>query len=206
METLVHLIRHGKVFNPDNIRYGCAPGFHLSDLGREQARACGKFLATQAPLAALVSSPLERATETAAIVAAELAITDVPTDDRLIEAANRFDGLHRYAFLHPWRWPRLWNPFAPSWGESFKQITARMRSAIEERRVAGAAIALVSHQAPIWIARQSYEAPGRVPWLGRKGVRCTQASVTTLRFDGDRYLGHTYWAPPEVAALQPDAA
>lgn len=201
METQVHLIRHGKVLNPDNIRYGRAPGFHLSDLGREQARACGQFLATQAPLHALVSSPLERATETAAIVAAKLAIADVLTDDRLIEAANRFDGLHRYAFLHPWRWPRLWNPFAPSWGESFKQIAARMRAVIEERRVGGAAIALVSHQAPIWIVRQSYEAPGRVPWLGSKGVRCTQASVTTLRFDGDRYLGHTYWAPPELAPV-----
>lgn len=199
MESLVHLIRHGKVYNPANVRYGRAPGFHLSDLGRAQARAAGAFLKTQAPLVALVSSPLERATETAALIGGELGITEVPTDERLIEALNRFDGLHRYAFLQPWRWPRLWNPFAPSWGESFKQITARMRSVIEERRVAGASIALVSHQAPIWIARQSYEAPGRVPWLARRGVHCTQASVTTLRFDGDRYLGHRYWAPPEIA-------
>ncbi|HSN29521.1 MAG TPA: histidine phosphatase family protein [Kofleriaceae bacterium] len=199
MESLVHLIRHGKVYNPKNVRYGRAPGFHLSDLGRAQARAAGTFLKTQAPLAAIVSSPLERATETAAIIGGELGIADVPTDERLIEALNRFDGLHRYAFLQPWRWPRLWNPFAPSWGESFKQITARMRAVIEERRVAGAAIALVSHQAPIWIARQSYEAPGRVPWLGRRGVRCTQASVTTRRFDGDRDLGHTDWAPPDIA-------
>jgi broad specificity phosphatase PhoE len=195
VESLVHLIRHGKVYNPANVRYGRAPGFHLSDLGREQAHAAGHFLAMQAPLATLVSSPLERATETAAIIARAIGIADIPTDDRLIEALNRFDGLHRYAFLHPWRWPRLWNPFAPSWGESFQQITARMRAVIEDRRVPGGAIALVSHQAPIWIARQSYEAPGRVPWLGRSGVRCTQASVTTLRFDGGRYLGHTYWAP-----------
>ncbi|MBV8760568.1 MAG: histidine phosphatase family protein [Deltaproteobacteria bacterium] len=198
MESLVHLIRHGKVYNPDNIRYGRAPGFHLSDLGRAQAKAAGQFMKTQAPLVALISSPLERAAETAAIIAGEIGFaTPVPTDERLLESLNRFDGLHRYAVLQPWRWPKLWNPFAPSWGESFKQIAARMRSVIEERRVAGAAIALVSHQAPIWIARQSYEAPGRVPWLARRGVRCTQASVTTLRFEGDRYLGHTYWAPPD---------
>lgn len=194
MESAVHLIRHGKVHNPANVRYGRAPDFHLSDVGREQARAAGEHLrGLGAPLAAFISSPLERAVETATIIAGQLACATATTDERLIEASNELDGLHRWAFLQPWRWPRLWNPFRPSWGEPFAAIAARMRSVIEERRVPGAAIALVSHQAPIWIARQSYERPGRPPWLG--AVRCTQASVTTLRFDGDRYVGHLYWAP-----------
>jgi hypothetical protein len=39
-----------------------------------------------------------------------------------------------------------------------------------------------------------------VPWLSP--VRCTQASITTLRFDGPRYIGHDYWAP-QVSPPQP---
>jgi broad specificity phosphatase PhoE len=70
-----------------------------------------------------------------------------------------------------------------------------MSSIIFEQRDAhpGGVVVLVSHQAPIWIARQSFERPG-VPWLAK--VRCTQASITTLRFDGAMYRGHEYWAPP----------
>jgi broad specificity phosphatase PhoE len=69
-----------------------------------------------------------------------------------------------------------------------------MRAVIDDMRArhAGRAVALVSHQAPIWIVRQSYERPGP-PWLAR--TRCTQCSITSLRFDGDRYAGHAYWAP-----------
>ena len=35
--TVVHLVRHGEVFNPDGILYGRLPGYHLSELGREMA-------------------------------------------------------------------------------------------------------------------------------------------------------------------------
>jgi broad specificity phosphatase PhoE len=196
VETVVHLIRHGKVHNPENVRYGRAPGFHLSELGRAQAKAAGARLKELGqPLAAFVSSPLERAVETAEIIAAELGIGPPATDPRLLESVNRFDGMHRYAVLLPWTWPRLWNPFKPSWGEPFAEIAARMSSIIFEQRDAhpGGVVVLVSHQAPIWIARQSFERPG-VPWLAK--VRCTQASITTLRFDGAMYRGHEYWAPP----------
>ena len=132
--------------------------------------------------------------ETAEIIAGELGMGSPATDMRLLEAHNRFDGMHRYAFLFPWKWPRLWNPFRPSWGEPFSEIAERMSSIIAAQRDAhpGGAIVLVSHQAPIWIARQAFERPG-VPWLAP--VRCTPASITTLRFDGPRYVGHDYWAP-----------
>ena len=196
LETVVHLIRHGKVHNPTNVRYGHAPGFRLSELGRAQASTAGVHLRELGqPLAALVSSPLERAVETAELIARKLDMTVTGTDERVTEAQNELAGLHRYAFLQPWRWHRLYNPFKPSWGEPFNDVAARMLDAIRELRArhAGAAVAIVSHQAPIWIAREALERPGRVPWMA--AVRCTQASITTLRFDGDVYRGHTYWAP-----------
>lgn len=194
LETVVHLIRHGKVENPTNVRYGHAPGFHLSELGRAQAKAAGVRLGELGqPLAALVTSPLERAVETAEILGGELGMAITATDDRVTEAQNQLAGLHRYAFLQPWQWHRLYNPFKPSWGEPFVEVAARMRAAIDEVRRRGPVVAIVSHQAPIWITREALEHAGRLPWLA--AVRCTQASITTLRFDGDRYLGHRYWAP-----------
>jgi broad specificity phosphatase PhoE len=194
LETVVHLIRHGKVHNPTNVRYGHAPGFRLSELGRAQAKAAGVRLGELGhPLAALVSSPLERAVETAEIIAGELGIAISATDERVTEAQNQLAGLHRYAFLQPWQWYRLYNPFKPSWGEPFKDVAARMRSAIADIRQRGGAVAIVSHQAPIWIMREALEHPGRAPWPSRVGT--TQASITSLRFDGEHYRGFTYWAP-----------
>ena len=40
--TIVHLLRHGEVENPNGILYGRLPDFHLSALGGEMAaRVCG---------------------------------------------------------------------------------------------------------------------------------------------------------------------
>jgi broad specificity phosphatase PhoE len=199
VETVIHLMRHGQVHNPDNVRYGRAPGFHLSERGQAQARLAAGFLRAQAPPIALaLSSPLERAVETAAIVTRELALPPAATDPRLIEPPNNFDGLLRTAPLNPWLWPQLWNPFRPSWSEPFIDVARRVRAVLEELRMTerGACILVVSHQAPIWITRQSYEAALGPPWLAR--VHCSPASITTLRFgSADRYLGYTYWSPPE---------
>ena len=35
--TVVHVLRHGEVYNPDKILYGRIPGYRLSDRGRDQA-------------------------------------------------------------------------------------------------------------------------------------------------------------------------
>ena len=191
-ETLIHLIRHGEVENPDRIRYGQLPGFRLSERGRAQAGAAGRYLRGRPqPIVAIYSSPLERAIETAEIVAGELALREVVPDPELIEAPSQFDGLPKTAFLSPRMWGRLTNPFRPSWGEPFAEVAARMRAAVERLRDAhtGAAIAVVSHQSPIWITRRLYE--GGPPWL--RPMRCAPASVTTLRFAGERFVGEDYW-------------
>ena len=64
MTTTIHLVRHGEVHNPDDIYYGRIPGYRLSERGREQAAAAGKFLAKRR-LAAIYASPQQRAQETA---------------------------------------------------------------------------------------------------------------------------------------------
>ncbi|HYZ03404.1 MAG TPA: histidine phosphatase family protein, partial [Candidatus Binatia bacterium] len=69
--TRVLLIRHADVENPRRVLYGHIPGFGLSALGRAQSEALGQRL-QQSGLARIVHSPLERAQETAELVAAQL--------------------------------------------------------------------------------------------------------------------------------------
>ena len=41
MKTVIHVMRHGEVDNPDGILYGRLPGYGLTDLGIEMAEAVG---------------------------------------------------------------------------------------------------------------------------------------------------------------------
>jgi broad specificity phosphatase PhoE len=193
---MIHLMRHGQVENPNYIRYGRIPGYRLSALGRDQARQAADHLRTLAePVTQIVSSPLERTVETATIVQQALGLPAITTDERLIEALNAFDGLHKLAFLSPRNWRELRDPFLPSWGEPFRAIARRMHAAIAEHRARPGVVLLVSHQSPIWIARHSYSSQ-LPPWTSQ--VRCSPASVTTLRFERGRYIGDRYWAPPSA--------
>jgi broad specificity phosphatase PhoE len=88
--TVVHLMRHGEVENPEGILYGRLPGYHLSDLGRRMAERVADHLASR-DVTYVVASPLERAQETATPIAKAHGL-DVATDERLIEAANVFEG------------------------------------------------------------------------------------------------------------------
>jgi probable phosphomutase (TIGR03848 family) len=83
--TTVVLLRHGRTTaNTSGILAGWTPGVQLDDAGRVQVQAVGERLA-KVPLAAIVSSPLERCRQTAEAIAAGRE-TAVQTDDRLGEA------------------------------------------------------------------------------------------------------------------------
>jgi len=72
MTTLL-LIRHGLNDLVERVIAGWQPGVHLNETGRAQAAQLADQLAA-APLRALYSSPLERARETAAPLAARLGL------------------------------------------------------------------------------------------------------------------------------------
>jgi probable phosphomutase (TIGR03848 family) len=83
--TTVVLLRHGRTTaNAGGVLAGWTPGVELDDSGRAQVQAAGERLA-KVPLAAVVSSPLERCRQTAEAIAAGRELT-VQTDDRLGEA------------------------------------------------------------------------------------------------------------------------
>jgi len=85
MATVV-LVRHARsTANVSGVLTGRQKGVHLDDVGREQAQRLAQRLAS-VPLAALVSSPLERCRETAAAVAqAQPGEVRVGTDKGLVE-------------------------------------------------------------------------------------------------------------------------
>src|ERR1700760_1009105 len=88
--TVVHLLRHGEVHNPNHVLYGRLPGYHLSANGRMMAVAAADYFDGR-PVTALFASPLERAQETAQPVADRLGL-QITTDNRLIEWANVLEG------------------------------------------------------------------------------------------------------------------
>ncbi len=205
--TVVHLLRHGEVHNPNHVLYGRLPGYHLSANGRMMAAAAADYFDGR-PVAAVFASPLERAQETAQPVADRLGL-QIITDDRLIESANVLEGksvsLASLA-VNPLNWKYLWNPFTPSWGEPYAQVVARVRQVIDRARetARGQEAVCVSHQLPIWVSRLAAE--HKRLWHNPNTRQCALGSVTSLTFDGDELTGVSYAVPPRRAVVDPDRA
>lgn len=195
--TVVHLLRHGEVYNPEGVLYGRLPGFNLSDLGRQMADRAAEALAGR-DVVLVWSSPMERAQQTAAPVAA---VHDLPIglDDRLLEATNVFEGqrvsVGDGVLRQPKTWRHLRNPLRPSWGEPYREVAARMVSVIENARVMaeGHEAVLVSHQLPIWISRLYLE--GRRLPHNPANRQCNLASLTSVVFDGHHLAAVLYTEP-----------
>jgi len=205
--TVVHLLRHGEVHNPDHVLYGRLPGYHLSANGRMMAAAAADYFEGR-PVAAIFASPLERAQETAQPVAEKLGLP-VITDDRLIESGNVLEGKSvslASLGLNPRNWRYLWNPFRPSWGEPYSHIVARMRQVVDRARDAsgGREAVCVSHQLPIWVSRLAAE--HRRLWHNPSSRQCALGSVTSLTFAGDQLTGVAYAVPPRQQVADADRA
>jgi broad specificity phosphatase PhoE len=195
--TVVHLLRHGEVENPDDILYGRLPDYHLSVVGRQMADRVAETL-TGRDITYLVASPLERAQETAQPSAKALGL-EITTDPRVIEASNTFEGLHfgvgDGSLRKPSAWKHLYNPFKPSWGEPYKDIVVRMLAAMHDAREAatGHEALIVSHQLPVWIVRSFVE--GRRLFHDPRKRQCSLASLTTFTYSGDKVVTVAYSEP-----------
>jgi broad specificity phosphatase PhoE len=147
-------IRHAQVWNPDGVVYARLPGFHLSEQGRQHAMDVASTLAGPA-LAAIYASPLERAVETAGILAEPHGL-EVAVDDRLAEWAFwvRWQGL-------PWdrireRDPDLLDAYAadpasPALDEPLEAAAGRVLAWARdaEARHPDGFVLGVSHEAPL---------------------------------------------------------
>ncbi|MGA8331604.1 MAG: bifunctional RNase H/acid phosphatase [Mycobacterium sp.] len=166
--TRLLLLRHGQTALSVQRRYSGRGNPALTELGRQQADAAARYLGSRGGVAAVISSPLQRAYDTATAAAKTLGL-DVTVDDDLIEtdfgdwegltfseAADREPELHR-------QWLRD-TSIAPPGGESFDDVNERVSRA-RDRIVAahdGDTVLVVSHVTPIkMLLREALDAgPG----------------------------------------------
>lgn len=143
MATLL-LVRHGRTTaNSSGVLAGWTPGVHLDDKGREQAAALARRIA-EVPLAAVVSSPLDRCRETAAEIAAvregtKLALdAGVQVDDRVGECRyGDWTGRELSKLVKEPLWPVVQNHpsaavFPGEGGEALRDTQARAVAAVRD--------------------------------------------------------------------------
>ena len=200
---LVHLVRHGEVENPRGILYGRIEGFGLSERGHRMAELAAASLVGH-DIRAVVSSPLQRARESAAPWVARFG-GELMVDERLIEPTNHFEGINMRRDLprRPDLWRHLVNPQRPSWGEPFRSVQERMLSVIVDAwaSVDGGEVVLVSHQMPIVMVARTV---ARLPLAHNPSKRrCALSSITTLERRGAEFVEVSYTEP--AAELLADA-
>ncbi|MGO8947383.1 MAG: histidine phosphatase family protein [Ktedonobacterales bacterium] len=159
---VLFLVRHGQTtFNVEGRLPGQLPGIPLTDEGRRQAQRAAVAL-SGLPLSAVISSPLERARDTADIIARGWALP-VMLDPRLmdldvgawsgqkVEDLNKSDPLWR-AFVE--------RPNQPPEGvESFLALQSRAVASVEETRkdpTLGQYVVLIAHADPIKLLLAHY--------------------------------------------------
>ncbi len=151
-KTIVHLVRHGAVENPDNIRYGRLPGWHLSEDGRRKVDQTAPFFLGR-PITHIYSSPLERTQQTATLLALAFPHVAITLDDRILEIKTgaEYEGKPR---TEKFIYPEISRPDF----ETQADIVARMRSFMEEKVLQhhGQEIIAVSHGDPIALTAYYY--------------------------------------------------
>jgi probable phosphomutase (TIGR03848 family) len=149
----VLLVRHGQTPTTGRVLPGRAPGLHLSEVGRDQASAVARRL-TGVTLAAIYTSPLERARETAEPSERATGLTAV-VEPALLECDfGEWTGraLTALARLRDWRTvQQAPSTFRFPGGESFVELQTRMIALMERLRAdhPGRTVACFSHADPI---------------------------------------------------------
>jgi len=152
--TVVVLVRHGQTGTTGKVLPGRAPGLHLADVGKEQAERAAARIAELKQVDAVYASPLERARETAAPIAAARGLR-VRTERGLLECDfGDWTGQELKTLMKLPEWgavQRYPSGFRFPNGESFVEMQQRMVGAIEKLRAAhpGGVVVAVSHADPI---------------------------------------------------------
>lgn len=149
------LLRHGQTELSKQRRYSGRGNPELTELGRRQADAAARYLAGRGGIAAVIASPLQRASDTARCAADALG-RDFTVDDDLIETDfGAWEGLtfaeaaERDPDLHG-DWLRD-TSLRPPGGESFADVSLRVQR-VRDRIIAehaGSTVLVVSHVTPI---------------------------------------------------------
>ncbi len=191
---LLLLIRHGENdYSKTGKLAGRMPGVVLNERGRKQAEELGKALAN-APLAAIYSSPLERAMQTAEPIAKARGLTIVPMEGLLEANVGEWQGksVRRLALSKYWRIVQNSPSRARHPGcESFAETQVRIVSALEAicaKHKDRDLIACVFHSDPIKLAVAHFIG---MPLDHFQRLACDTGSVTLLAISASS--AHLVW-------------
>ena len=198
----LYLVRHGEVCNPNHVVYGNLPGFHLSPTGVHQAHCTGAHLG-RASVDLILSSPLDRALETATAIARRHTLQ--PTvDDRLTETRQfqHWTG-HRWDSI-----PKLFPGELESYledasgagaDEQLSDVAERYLAVLHDAVAKGpTGIVIVGHQDPIQATRLSLIGRHLSDlWVNPPG----HGEVVTLTGSGGQdWVEESRWSPPARAS------
>jgi broad specificity phosphatase PhoE len=215
--TTVLFVRHGTTPTTGKVMPGRAPGLHLSDKGREEAAGAAERLAAlpAGTVQAIYASTLERAQETAGILAGGLGLEVRPEPDLLDCDAGEWTGQELAALnkLPEWRRLARWpGGFRFPGGESMLELRARVAGAVDRIRSAhpGAVVVAVAHADPIKMAVS--EALGSPLDLTDR-IMVSTCSITAIAYGSDgvgvlvvNSLGGPLPVPAPAAAPAADGA
>jgi len=190
IETRLSFVRHGRVHNPRQLFYGRLPRFGLGEGGREEARAAARFLRA-VPLAAVFSSPLLRARQTAAELLRGREPLRLNLSRLLLEVKTPYQG--RSAKEVRARADDVYTGAGPGYEQPADVLARVLRFvARTRRRFPGAHVAAVTHGDPIaflalWAGGREITPANklRLAPLGITGGYPATGSVTTLVFASD---------------------
>lgn len=183
---MIFFVRHGQTAGNRDGRLQGRVDTQLTDLGREQARRLAEGLRA-VRVARVVTSPLRRATETAAAIGTVHGL-DVDVDGRLVELHYGDWDQRRFREIGAQEWGawRADPKFAPPGGESLVDVTARVADFCTDV-ISDEIVVAVSHVSPIKAAMcLALGVDERVSWR----MHLDLASITRVgrRNDGALYL------------------
>jgi ribonuclease H / adenosylcobalamin/alpha-ribazole phosphatase len=198
--TTLVLLRHGETPMSQAKRFSGSGGSDpaMTPLGQQQVKNAAALLANRGGIDVVVSSPMLRTRESAAMVAEVLGLT-FEIEPGLAETDfGEWDGL-TFAEVRE-RWPAELNAWltstavAPPGGESFDAVLARVRRTRDRllRTYGGQTVLAVTHVSPIkLLASLALDVPSQTIFR----MELTPASITELRWysDGASSL-HTFGA------------
>lgn len=190
-KTDVLFVRHADVHNPDNVFYARLGRFRLSEQGMKDAEVTAQALAEE-PLAAIYTSPMLRARQTASIIARQHPNIPVLQTRRLIELRTHFQG-HRWAKMP--RHPNFYD--AAAGDETVQQVFLRMQRLMFEllSTYPGRSVVCVSHGDPIKILRMAY--------LGQPLTKQSAWEPDPAKGSIMRFSWHDGASEPEITYFEP---
>jgi probable phosphoglycerate mutase len=148
--ALLAIVRHGQTVENAQGRWLGLRDSPLTQEGRQQAMALGARLKPEGPWAAIYTSPLGRAVDTAGLLAVTLGAPVVPPEADLREYDfGEWDGLTPAELTQRGFWTAVRQDpeFAPPHGEGFATAARRLTSALQRIAAAhaGQGVVVVTH-------------------------------------------------------------